>query len=105
MKYEICTSSYQLIQIENEADLVRLHLVLGTTLCYGIPNDPSKLNAFATTINKNDTLNIVVPSTEEANGFKRVLPAKYGRLDFIFDGTSTLFAHTRYKKVLYRMDK
>jgi hypothetical protein len=33
------------------------------------------------------------------------LPAKYGGFDFVFDGTSTLFVRSRYKKVLYRTDK
>jgi hypothetical protein len=50
-------------------------------------------------------LNIVVASTEHADGFKHVLPAKYGGFDFIFDGTSTLFVWTRYKKVVYRTNK
>jgi hypothetical protein len=59
----------------------------------------------ATTIKENDTLNIVVASTEHADGFKHVLLAKFGGFDFIFDGTSTLFVQIRYKKVLYQTNK
>jgi hypothetical protein len=104
-KYEIPMESVELIRIENEEDLGRLRSVLGTTICYGIRNDAPKLNCPATTINENDTLNIVVASTEAPDGFKRVLPAKYGGFDFVFDGTSTLFVRSRYKKVFYRTDK
>ncbi len=64
---------------EEEVDLIRLCLVLSTTICYGIRNDPPKLDALlATTINESNTLNIVIASTEEPDGFKRVLPAKWG---------------------------
>jgi hypothetical protein len=55
-------------------------------ICYVICNDPPKLNALlaTTTINKNGTMNVVVPPTEEPNEFKHVLPAKYGGFYFIF---------------------
>jgi hypothetical protein len=106
MKYQIPMESVELIRIETEADLVSLRCILGTTISYGIRNAPPTLNSRrATTIKENDTLNIVIASTDNAYGFTRVLPAKYGGFDFIFDGTSTLFVRTRYKKVLYRTNR
>jgi hypothetical protein len=97
MKYQIPMESVELIRIENEADLGRLCLALGTTISYGIHNAPPTLNSHRiTTIKQNDMLNIVVASTEHADGFKHVLLARYGGFDFIFDGTSTLFVWTRY---------
>jgi hypothetical protein len=93
--------SVELIRIKNKDNLGRLHLVLGTSICYGIRNDAPKLNCPATMINENDMLNIVVASTEAPDGFKQVLPTKYGGFDLVFDGISTLFLQSRYNKVLY----
>jgi hypothetical protein len=70
MKYQTPMESVELIHIENEADLGRLHVVLGMTISYGIRNAPPTVNYnCATTIKENDTLNIVVASTEHADGF------------------------------------
>jgi hypothetical protein len=64
MKHKNPMESVELIRIKKEADLESLRLVLGMTICYGLHKDAPKLNCPATMISENDTLNIVVASTE-----------------------------------------